>query len=47
MESGQSTYQQVESFHWDKKEIIKKKHKKRESCDSLRNHQMGGMMIYL
>jgi len=25
MESGQSTYQQGESFHWDKKEIFTKK----------------------
>ncbi len=25
MESGQSTYQQVESFHWDKREIYTKK----------------------
>ena len=28
MESGQSTYQQEESFHWDKREILMKKVKK-------------------
>ena len=28
MESGQSTYQQGESFHWDKREILMKKTKK-------------------
>ena len=31
MESGQSTYQQEESFHWDKREISRKKHKKKGS----------------
>ena len=29
MESGQSTYQQEESFHWDKREILMKKAKKK------------------
>ena len=29
MESGQSTYQQGESFHWDKRDFLIKKHKKR------------------
>ena len=29
MESGQSTYQQGESFHWDKREILMKKAKKK------------------
>tara|TARA_Y100001935_G_scaffold212804_1_gene183418 strand:+ start:234 stop:365 length:132 start_codon:yes stop_codon:yes gene_type:complete len=31
MESGQSTYQQDESFHWDKREFFVKKHKKKGS----------------
>ena len=31
MESGQSTYQQEESFHWDKREILIKKAKKKGS----------------
>jgi len=35
MESGQSTYQQEESFHWDKRAILMKKVKKREPKDSL------------
>ena len=29
MKSGQSTYQQGESFHWDKREILMKKAKKK------------------
>ena len=33
MESGQSTYQQEESFHWDKKGILTKKTKKKDKTD--------------
>ena len=31
MESGQSTYQQGESFHWDKREFFMKKRQKKGS----------------